>query len=352
MRNKMKLIPKVGDYFALDIGTTAVRAIQLTGGPGGWTLAHYGVAPIDIRISSSDAPEDQRKLAEVIMSVVSQSRISATDVVLGIPSDKMFATVVDLPAMPANELASTIKYQADQYIPMSLDEAKIDWAVLGKSMKDSTQNEVLIASVANKFSEARLDLIEGLGFSVIAIEPDSVALARSLQPTGSPEGRLILEVGDFNTDIVITYDSSPRLIRSIPVGVQSFIKTTTQNLNVQQEQAEQFIMKFGVQQDKLEGQIFRAMEATLDQFVAEIVKSIKFFQTRYPNVPLSSVTLSNYAATVPGFAQFLGEKVGLRAELGNPWQQVRVSGADQGALQPYSSQFAVAIGLAQRGNDA
>lgn len=348
----MKLIPKVGDYFALDIGTTAVRAIQLTGGPGSWSLAHYGVAPIDIRMSSSDSPEDQRKLAEVIMSVIGQSRISATDVVLGIPSDKMFATVVDLPEMPAGELASTIKYQADQYIPMSLDEAKIDWAVLGKSMKDSTQNEVLIASVANKFSESRLDLIEGLGFSVVAIEPDSVALARALQPNGTPDGRLILEIGDFNTDIVITYDNSPRLIRSIPVGVQTFVKTTSQNLNVQPEQAQQFIMKFGVQKDKLEGQIFRAMETTLEQFVAEVVKSIKFFQTRYPSIPLSAIILSNYAATVPGFGQFLGEKIGIKAELGNPWQQVRVNNADQSTLQPYSSQFAVAIGLAQRGSQS
>lgn len=348
----MKLIPKVGDYFALDIGTTAVRAIQLTGGPGGWSLAHYGIAPIDLRVSTSDAPEDQRKLAEIIMTVVSQSRISATDVVLGVPSDKMFATVVDLPDMPTNELANTIKYQADQYIPMSLDEAKIDWAVLGKSLKDSTQNEVLIASVANKFTESRLDMIEGLGFSVVAIEPDSIALARALQPNGSPDGRLIVEVGDFTTDIVITFDNSPRLIRSIPVGVQSFIKTTTQNLNVQHEQAQQFIMKFGVQQDKLEGQIFRAMETTLEQFAAEVVKSVKFFQTRYPNVQIGSALLSSYAVTIPGFGQFLGEKIGLRVEAGNPWQQVRVGGADQTNLQPYSAQFAVAIGLAQRGNQS
>jgi len=350
MRLKMKLIPKVGDYFALDIGTTAVRVMQLTGGPGGWSLAHYGVAPIDMRVSTSDSPEDQRKLAEIIVKLISESRISASDVVLGVPSDKMFATVVDLPDMPANELANTIKYQADQYIPMSLDEVKVDWAVLGKSMKDTTQNEVLIASVSNKFTEARLDLVEGLGFSVVAIEPDSVALARSLQPNGAPDGRIIIEIGDFNTDIVVTYDNAPRLIRSIPVGIQAFIKTTSQNLNVQHDQAEQFMMKFGVQKDKLEGQIYRAMETTLDQFTSEIVKSAKFFQTRYPNVPLSSAILSNYAATVPGFGQYLSEKIGLKAELGNPWQQIRVGGADQTNLQPYSAQFAVAIGLAQRGN--
>lgn len=344
----MKLIPKVGEYFALDIGTTAVRAVQLVGQPGSWTLAHYGVAPVDIRISSSDAPEDQRKLGEVIMTVLGQSGIRTKDVIIGIPSNKTFATVVDIQDMSSAELASTIKYQADQYVPMSLDEAKIDWAVLGKSVKDPAKNEVLIASVANKFSEARLDLIEGLGLNVIAMEPDPLALVRSLAGD-SPEAQLIVEVGDFTTDIVLSYAGAPRLIRSIPTGIQTFVKAATQNLNVQPQQAQQFIMKFGLQKDKLEGQVFRAMESSLEQFVSEITKSVKFFQTRYPSIAISTVVASNYAVTVPSFSTFLAEKIGIRVAYGNPWQQVRVSAADQSTLQPLSAQFAVAIGLAQRG---
>lgn len=345
----MKILSGQQDYFALDIGTTAVRAVQLTQTGDSWTLTHYGVAPVDIRITTSDANEDQRKLGEIIMTVIGQSGIRTKSVILGVPSNKIFATVVDMPDMPAEELASTIKYQADQYIPMSLDEVKVDWAVLSKPNKAATTNEVLLASVANSFIEARLDLIEGLGLDVVAVEPDSLALVRSLQPTGVAEGCLIVELGDFAADIIMTYDDSPRLIRSIPTGVQTFVKAATQNLNVQPQQAQQFIMKFGLQKDKLEGQVFHSLESTIDQFVAEIVKSIKFFQTRYPNIPIGSMIMSSYAATVPGFSSYVSEKVGIPAEVGNPWQKVRVSSADQVALQPLSSQFGVAIGLAQRG---
>lgn len=345
----MKLLSGQQDYFALDIGTTAVRVVQLTRTGESWTLAHYGVAPIDIRITTSDSAEDQRKLGEIIMTVIGQSGIRSKSVILGVPSNKIFATVVDMPEMPAEELASTIKYQADQYIPMSLDEVKVDWAVLSKPNKAATTNEVLLASVANSFIESRLDLVEGLGLDVVAVEPDSLALVRSLQPTGVPEGRIIVELGDFASDIIMTYDDSPRLIRSIPTGVQTFVKAATQNLNVQPQQAQQFIMKFGLQKDKLEGQVFHSLESTIDQFAAEVVKSVKFFQTRYPNIPISSMITSNYAVTVPGFSSYLSEKVGIPAEAGNPWQKVRVSSADQVALQPLSSQFGVAIGLAQRG---
>lgn len=351
MTPKMKLLNSVGDFFALDIGTTAVRAIQLARTGNDWTLQRYGIAPVDIKVSSSDAPEDQRRLGEVIMTVVGQSGIKAKDVVLGIPSNKMFATVVDMPDMPRAELESTIKYQAEQYIPMSLDEAKVDWAMLGKSLADPTKNEILLASVSNAFSESRLDLIEGLGFNVVAIEPDSLALVRALLPQNATGTRVLVEIGDFTTDIIITYNDTPRLIRSVQVGMQSLVKVAAQNLNVQPQQAAQFITKFGLQPDKLEGQIVRAVENTVDQFMVEITKSVKFFQTRYQNVPVTSLVVSSYGATIPGFREYLAERAGIPAEVGNPWQRVRVSAADQAKLQPLSAQFAVAIGLAQRMGD-
>lgn len=345
----MSLFASVGDYFALDIGTTAVRAIQLSGGNGNWTLDRYGVAPVDIKVSNSDAVDDQRKLGEIITTVIGQSGIHAKNVILGVPSNKMFATVVDMPDMPAGELASTIKYQAEQYVPMSLDEAKIDWAVLGKSVNDATKNEVLLASVANSFVESRLDLIEGLGLNVVAIEPDSLALSRALLPQGVVDGRLIIEIGDFATDIIMTHGDAPRLVRSIPTGMQTLVKAAAQNLNIDPAQATQFIMKFGLQQDKLEGQVYRALDSTADQFAAEAIKSIKFFQTRYPSVQVPTMIVSNYGVTIPHLSEYLAQKVGIKAELGTPWQRVRVSTQDQTNLQSLSSQFAVAVGLAQRG---
>lgn len=346
----MKGIISVGDFFALDIGTTAVRVVQLSGSNGSWGLQKYASVPVDIKIASSDSPADQKKLAEIITTAIGQSGVRTRNVVLGIPSNRMFATVVELPSMSQSELANTIKYQAEQFIPMSADEAKIDWAVLGKSPKDPSQVEVLIASVANSFSEQRLDLIEGLGYNVLAIEPDPLALCRSLLPAGAQNSRMILDIGDFSTDAVMTLGDSPRLIRSIPTGFRSLVKAAAQNLNIDEQQASQFIIKFGIDPTKLEGQIARALDATVDQFAAELVKSIKFFQNKYPNVPIDSLMLSGYATTVPHLADYLAEKTGLLAELASPWQKVRVSSNDAAALGAISSQFAVAVGLAQRGN--
>lgn len=338
----------VGDFFALDIGTTAIRVVQLSRTNGGWNLEKYASVPVDTRVAGSDAPEDLRKLSEVITTAVGQSGIKTKNVVLGAPSTRTFATVIELADMSSAELASTIKYQAEQFIPMSLDEAKVDWAVLGRSPKDPTKNEVLLASIANSFSEQRLDLIESMGFNVVAIEPDSIAVCRALLPANSTGGRVVLDFGDMGADLVVALGDSPRLIRSIPTGLRSLVKAAAQNLSIEEQQATQFILKFGLASDKLEGQIIRSLEATMAQFVGEVVKSIKFFQTKYPDMPVSEILLSGYAATIPGFDAYLSQKVGLPSKLATPWQYVRVPQSDQAALQEVAAQFAVAVGLAEK----
>src|SRR5690606_25056673 len=107
---------------------------------------------------------------------------------------KTFNTVVEVPVMPENELRSTLKYQIDQYIPMAVNEAKVDWALLGASLHDPKMQEVLIASTANEYAEDRLEFVEGLGLNVIAAEPDPLAMIRSLLPVGVSDARLIIDV--------------------------------------------------------------------------------------------------------------------------------------------------------------
>jgi type IV pilus assembly protein PilM len=347
----MALLKGLGEFFALDIGTNAVRVVQLTpSGPDNWTLLHYGYAPVDEKLTSNDSAEGMRRLGEVIMTAVGQSGIKEKNVVIGLPSGKTFTTVIDVPTMNEAELKGTIKYQIDQYIPMAIDETKVDWALLGQSLHDPKMQEVLLCSTANSYTEERLEFIEGLGFNVIASEPDPIAMIRSLLPLGINDARLIIDVGERSTDLAITYGDTPRLVRTIPTGLKTLIKAAVQNLNVQDDQARQFILKFGLAPDRLEGQVYRAIEGTLDNFANELVKSVKFFQTRYPNTPVGGILLSGFGAIVPRFGEYVTAKTGIPSSVANPWQRVRVAQADQQQLSTIASEFATVIGLAQRTN--
>lgn len=345
----MAFIKSVGDFFALDIGTNAVRVVQLDKIRNDmWSLRHFGYAPVDERISMSDSAESRRRLGEVIMTAVGQSGIRTKNVAIGLPSNKTFTTVVDMPTVSEAELKATLKYQVDQYIPMAVDEAKVDWVLLGQSLHDPRQQEVLIASTANSYAEERLEFIEGLGLNVIAAEPDPIAMIRSLLPTVTNDARLLIDIGEQSTDLAVTFNGAPRLIRTIPMGLRSLVKSASQNLNAQEDQARQFILKFGLAPDRLEGQVLRAIEGVLDNFAAELSKSVKFFETRYPNTPIGGILLSGFAASIPLFGDYVTAKTSIPTTVANPWQKVSVKQADQQALISVANEFAVAIGLAQR----
>lgn len=286
------------------------------------------------------------------MTVIGQSGIKTKNVVVGLPSQKTFTTVIDVPTMPEAELRNSIRYQLDQYIPMSIDEAKVDWVLLGQSAHDPSKQEVLLASTANSFAEERLEFIEALGFNVVAAEPDPIAMARALLPAGLADARLLIDVGEVSTDLVMTFNDAPRLVRTIPTGLYSLVKAAVQNLNVQEDQARQFILKFGLAPDRLEGQVFHAVEGVLDGFAAELVKSIKFFQTRYPNTPVGGIFLAGYASVVPMFGEYVATKTGITATAANPWQKVHVGSSDQQQLAAIATEFATVVGLAERSEES
>lgn len=344
----MAIIKGVGDFFGLDISTTAVRAVQLTpAGQGRWTMRHYGYAPIDIKTATADSIEARHRLGEVIMTVVGQSGIKTKNVAISLPANKTFITVVDVAAGNEAELKNTIRYQLDEFIPMSADEAKVDWSLLGQSLHDPAQQEVLIASTSSAYAEERLELIEGLGFEVVAAEPEALAMIRSVRPVGVKDARVIVDLGEDSINVAIMHGDVPRLVRTIPNGLSTLVHAAVQNLGVQEDQARQFIVKFGLAPDKLEGKVVRALENTLDGFVSDVSKSIKFFQTRYPSLPIGGVVLAGYASNIPQLDQYVANKLGLQVVTANPWQFVAVPSQDQ-QLAAIASEFSVAVGLAMR----
>jgi len=344
----MSLLSGVGEFFGLDIGTTAIRLVQLKGGGRVKTLACYGIMPIDSKLAYSDARADQQKLAAVIKDFISQSGVSTRNVAVGLPSNRVFTTVVDIDRLAPNELAKTIQFQADSLIPTALAESKIDWALLGDSPKDRTKVEILLTSVPNNFVEQRLDLLEGIGLNVIAFEPDSMAMTRAIIPIDQPAPQMVLDIGNKSTDLVISMGGGPRLTRAIPTGSESIIRSAIQNLNIDEKQAEQFVFKFGLSQDKLEGQIYNAIIGTVDILVSEVEKSIKFFQTRYVGVKLERIIVTGGASTLPEFPLYIANKFGIAVEIGNAWRNVAFPPEKQNELLSVSSHFAVAAGLAGR----
>lgn len=348
----MSLIHGVGDFFALDIGTTAIRLVQLAGdAQHGWTLQKFAYVPVDQKVLEDGSALGMRRLGETILGAIKQAGITTKNIAVGMPAAKTFTSIIKVDNQSEAELMNTVKYQLDKYIPMAVDEATVDFVSLGVCPNDPTKVEVLISSTSVDFAESRMEMIESFGLNVVAQEPESLAMARALMPVGAQDARLIIDLGEKSTDLVMMYRGMPRLVRSIPGGFELMIKTVTSALNVRTDQARQFILKFGLAQDKVEGQVFKALDSTLESYASELSKSIRFFKSEYMDAPVGGIILSGFAGMIPFIAEYIEAKTDVPTTQGNPWQLVRVTPEQQQVLQPVASEFAVAIGLAERSNE-
>lgn len=348
----MSLIHGVGDFFALDIGTTAIRLVQLAGdAQHGWTLQKFAYVPVDQKVLEDGSALGMRRLGETILGAIKQAGITTKNIAVGMPAAKTFTSIIKVDNQSPSELMNTVKYQLDKYIPMAIDEATVDFVSLGVCPNDPTKVEVLISSTSVDFAESRMEMIESFGLNVVAQEPESLAMARALMPVGAQDARLIIDLGERSTDLVMMYRGMPRLVRSIPGGFELMIKTVTSALNVRADQARQFILKFGLAQDKVEGQVFKALDSTLESYASELSKSIRFFKSEYMDAPVGGIILSGFAGMIPFIAEYIEAKTDVPTTQGNPWQLVRATPEQQQVLQPVASEFAVAIGLAERSNE-
>ncbi|MBR2542985.1 type IV pilus assembly protein PilM [Candidatus Saccharibacteria bacterium] len=348
----MDLLHGVGDFFSLDIGTNSMRIVQLSGNAShGWTLQKYAYVPIDQKLTQDSSDLGKKRLGEAIMGAVNQAGVKSKNIAVGLPAGKTFTSIVETDTLPEKELSKSFKYEIDKYVPMAMSDAKADYVILGPSPNDPAKTEVLVSSVAKDYAESMLEMIEKTGLNVIAMEPEPLAMARSLAVPGAIDATLIVDFGEKSTDLVIVYKNQPRLVRSIPGGFGTLVKAVSSGLNVREDQARQFILKFGLAEDQVEGQVFKILNTHLDNFASELAKSVRFFQTKYLGGKVGGIILSGYAGMIPLFAEYIEAKTNVPTMKGNPWQLVQTTPEQQQALMNVASEFAVAIGLSERSND-
>jgi type IV pilus assembly protein PilM len=342
----MELFSKEVEYFGVDIGSATIRLAQLGKNATKPVLQIYGSAPVDPAWTQSDSQADVPRIAAVLKQLVKDTKVTSKYVVGGLPSSKVYSSVISTPKLTHQELGKAIMLQADQYIPIAVKDAKLDWVVIGPGKTDKEQ-QVLVVAATNNVTERHVSIYEQAGLELLALEPNAVALARAVVPPGEL-AVLSLDIGSLSTDITIVHNNIPKLLRSINIGGTSIVRAAAQGLGLDATQADQFVRKFGLTQSKLEGQVLKAVKPVLDQLVGELDKSIKFFQDQYPTIKFEKMVLSGGTTKLPELPTFLSTATGLPVEIGNAWVKVSYSANLQNALMENASDFGVAVGLAER----
>ncbi|MCM8787810.1 MAG: pilus assembly protein PilM, partial [Candidatus Omnitrophica bacterium] len=204
-------------HFGLDIGSYSIKLVEGEKKGKEWRLVTFGEAktPVDI---NSDAPKDKVALSETIKKLCQSCRVTTKNVVFSLSETEVFSQVIELPYFNDAELATAINFEAEQYIPVPLDEVQLEYLVLKRPPKGSSEKmEVLLVGAKKRILEKKVEILEAAGLIPKAAETETLALIRCLEKSNKGV-YFVVDLGFRSTDLMIVLDGVLKFVRTIPSG--------------------------------------------------------------------------------------------------------------------------------------
>lgn len=361
----------------LDVGTTAVRVVEVAiDRPGG--RSRNGRGPVVTRVGEVPLPPgavrdgevvDPAAVGAAITELWRQTGLRPRDVRVGLTGSRVVVRVVDMPAMPDDELAGAIRFSAADHIPIPLEEAVLDHTVL-ESVPPAEPGgpamvRVLIAAAHRSTLDGLLTAVSAGGLRAVAVDLVPFALVRAFtEPAGEPEAvdenspppppalaEAVVSVGAGLTTVVVHEAGRPRFVRTVPVGGDLLTSAISEELGIDPAAAEAAKRDAGAPdgEDAVDSDLARraarVVELRLAGILGEIQSSLAYWVAQSER-PLRRIVLTGGGARAGDIAGRLALLVGAPVE----WGTVGVLDAPERAAGAGEwPDLAVAAGLALGG---
>jgi type IV pilus assembly protein PilM len=341
----------------LDIGTFAVRAAELVVGGDRPTLARFGQVTLppgamqDGEIVNADA------VGAAIRRLWSEAGFRTKRVVIGVANQRVIVRQADLPAMTDEDMRSALQFEAQELIPIPLEEAILDFQVLEEfsGPEGDPRMRLLLAAAQRDMVRTHLASLERGGLSASTVDLIPFALIRALTLgqemsfEGSAPAEAIVCIGAGVTNVVVHEAGIPRFVRILLVGGDDITEAIATDLSVDLDLAEDLKRRADESSsDELVARAGAIANRRLGPLVEEIRGSLDFYLAQGDAAPFSRVLVTGGGARTPGLLARLDQALGTPVELAHPLQLVEVGriGLSNGQLFDAEPLLTVPIGLA------
>jgi len=323
-------------YFGLDIGSDSVKVLETEMSKDGLRLVHYA--------SVSTKEQD---LASVIKQAVKEADIKAMEVNIALPESDVYTRIVQTPKLSRTELASAIQYEAEQYVPVSLDEVELYHQVLTK-VEDSVDQktmDVLLIAVAKEKVKRLTDMLDLAGLIPRSLETELLTLRRVFADV--KKAQMLIQLGQKSTDLIVLDKGIPALIHSTATGGLALTKTLANGLGLPEDEAEEYKRTYGLREDLLEGKVAKLLLPLIGTVIGEIKKANVFIQQSKKHSLPEELIVSGGGALLPGLSSYLAEQLNIEVIVGDPFSRFLKDEAFKKMIAAESSpQLATVTGLA------
>lgn len=310
----------------LDLGNSHFTATELTEDKSKVVLRRFGMyEKQELNLYSND-PSDLKTYSDSLRHFISDTGFTTSDIVVSLPEAEVFTRVISVPNMEKKDLESSIKFEAEQYIPLPMDQVNFAFQILDSDISDKNKMEVLLVAAKNQVLNKYVDVVKKAGLSVKGIEPETLAIQRVLASNpNNPNATVLVNITSTSTLIIISYRGAVRFTRSVAIGGDSLTKAVAQELNIDHHQAEEYKKAYGMDSTQVDGKVYNAIKPVFDKILAEVNRSKIFYTTHNPNVNMNKVIISGGTALMPGLLFYIANNMDLEAELANPWRNIQLS---------------------------
>jgi type IV pilus assembly protein PilM len=314
----------------LDIGTNAVTIAEVTAGsPPRLDMFAQVALPRDAMREGEVA--DEAAITDAVSRLRAEVGLKKVSVRVGIASPRVVVRQVEMPLMTRDELMSALQFQAGDLIPIPIEDAVLDFAILRSSAPsepEPTMQVLLVAAYEATVSKL-VSAIEAGGLDVGAVDLIPLALTRALaRPAAVPVGAAggvaldesggaegIVSFGGGVTAIAVHEDGVPQFVRVLGSGGRELTDAIASDLAVPAETAESLKRALGdASPDDMVARARVAVDRPLSVLLDDVRSSIDYYRNQSGSVQLRRVYVTGGSAQLPGLPERLSALLGVPVE--------------------------------------
>jgi len=296
-------------FFGLDIGSQEVKVLQAEKVREGFRILHFA------RVKT----QQDQDIGVTIKTAIKEAKVRGAEVNIALPESDVYTRIVQTPRLSQTELASAIQYEAEQYVPISLEEVNLYHQVLEESGDSEVGMEgkmdVLLIAVSKERLKKLTTLLDNAGLMPKSLETELFSLSRVF--TDVNKSQMLVSFGYRTTDLISLKKGIPLIIYSFPTGSMTLTKTLSSELSLSMKEAEQYKCTYGLQENMLEGKIARLLMPLIDELTNQIKKTYVFIQQKKQPLP-EELIITGGGALLPGLTGYLTKKLNVGVVVGDP----------------------------------
>lgn len=333
----------------LDIGSFSIKVAACTKKGSGYRLEAIGIAlnPLGNRPGGDEA--SQTRVAEAVKKLLSDTKLGRSKAALALSESQVYTKVIEMPLLSDNELASAIHWEAEQYVPVPLDQVNIDFEVISRPQKGSPDQkmQVFLVAAPKSLVKQTMSFAGKCGVEIVSLETELIAVARAIIPESDVSAPVLLvHLGSGSTDLAVIRQGMLVFTHSIESGGNALTRTLASDLGLEFAQAEEYKRSYGLDPHQLEGKVREILLPLVDRSLSDMKKAISYYNSSHQEEPIKRVIISGGSALLPELVTYMAESLGIEVVLGNAFSRVEPS--ESTPIPNDTVSFATAVGLSMK----